>query len=160
MHFRFFRTGRIAAALLVLAAAWPAAADDLPIHNAARQGNGAEVERLLRADPGQRDKRTGLGSTPLHLAAMNSDPGPLKALLAAGAEVNARDNDGATPLHMAAYGSQAVNVRLLLEAGADWRIKTNNGRDPMSMARKVMANEAAGILSLWILKGCQAGKPC
>jgi len=28
------------------------------------------------------------------------------------------------------------------------------------MARKVKADEAAGVISLWMLKGCKAGKPC
>ena len=73
---------------------------------------------------------------------------------------NARDAEGATPLHMAAYTQNAKHSQLLLEAGADPYAKTNAGRDPTSMARKVMANEAAGVISLWILKGCQAGKPC
>ena len=67
---------------------------------------------------------------------------------------------GATPLHMAAYASRPVHVQLLLEAGADPLAKTDNGRDPGSMARKVKADETAGVLSLWILKGCKAGKPC
>ena len=35
-----------------------------------------------------------------------------------------------------------------------------NANYTVAMARKVMANEAAGVISLWILKGCQAGKPC
>ena len=72
----------------------------------------------------------------------------------------ARDNEGATPLHMAAYSSRAKNVQMLLEAGADPSAKTDNGRDAGSMARKVKADEAAGVLSLWVLKGCKAGKPC
>jgi len=133
---------------------------DKPIHDAARTGNGADVTRLLKADPKQRDARTELGSTPLHLAAMNPDTSALKALIAAKADPNARDNDGATPLHMAAYGSRSEHTRLLLEAGADPLAKTDNGRDAGSMARKVKADETAGIISLWILKGCKAGKPC
>ena len=40
------------------------------------------------------------------------------------------------------------------------RIKTHAGRDALSMARKNMANEVAGVISLWVLKGCKAGKPC
>ena len=84
----------------------------------------------------------------------------MKVLIAAGANPNARDNDGATPLHMAAYSSRAANSQLLLEAGADPLAKTDNGRDPTSMARKVKADEAAGVISLWVLKGCKAGKPC
>jgi ankyrin repeat protein len=101
-----------------------------------------------------------MGSTPLHLAAMNPDTGVLKALLAAGADPNVRDKDGATPLHMAAYASRTQHAQILLEAGADPLLKTNAGRDATSMARKVKADETAGVISLWILKGCKAGKPC
>ena len=133
---------------------------DQPIHDAAREGSGDDVRRLLKADPKQRDARTALGSTPLHLAATNPDTSAMKALIAAGADVNARDNDGATPLHMAAYSSRPKNTQLMLEAGADPQAKTDNGRDPGSMARKVKADEAAGVISLWVLKGCKAGKPC
>lgn len=133
---------------------------DQPIHDAARAGSGDDVRRLLKADPKVREARTELGSTPLHLAATNPDSSAMKALIAAGANVQARDNDGATPLHMAAYSSRAANVQILLEAGADPLAKTDNGRDPGSMARKVKADEAAGVLSLWMLKGCKAGKPC
>ncbi len=135
-------------------------ANDRPIHDAARIGTGAEVRALLSATPADRDARTGLGSTPLHLAATNPDISALKVLIAAGADVNARDNDGATPLHMAAYTLRAAHAQLLLEAGADTTVKTNAGRDPLSMARKNMANEVAGVISLWILKGCKAGTPC
>lgn len=144
--------------------AGPALADplsfDQPIHDAARLGSGKEVSRLLAADPKARDARTALGSQPLHLAAMNPDTTAMKALIAAGANVNARDNEGATPLHKAAYASRTEHTRILLEAGADPLAKTDNGRDATSMARKVKADEVAGVISLWLLKGCKAGRPC
>ncbi len=133
---------------------------DLPIHDAARTGSGQAVQSLLAADAKMRDARTALGSQPLHLAAMNPDLSAMQALLRAGANPNARDNEGATPLHMAAYASRAKHARLLLEAGADPLAKTDNGRDATAMARKVKADEAAGVISLWILMGCKAGKPC
>ena len=154
--------GAMLAGALVLAAAdaFAQGQNERPIHDAARQGTRATVEGLLKADASQRDVRTTQGATPLHYAAMNLDPGPTQALLAAGANPNARDAEGRTPLHMAAFSTRTANAKLLLEAGADPYAKTNAGRDPTSMARKVMANEAAGVISLWILKGCQAGKPC
>ena len=133
---------------------------DQPIHDAARVGSGADVAAQLKAQPASRDQRTQQGSTPLHLAATNPDTSALKALIAAGADCNARDLDGLTPLHMAAYTQNARHARLLLECGADPYAKTNAGRDPTSMARKTMSNEVAGVISLWILKGCVAGKPC
>lgn len=135
-------------------------AHDQPIHDAARIGTGGEVQAILKADPAMRDARTQLGATPLHLAATNPDVSALKALIAAGSDPNARDHEGLTPLHMAAYTQKATHARLLLEAGADPAIRSNAGRDATSMARKAMAHEVSGVISLWILKGCKAGKPC
>jgi ankyrin repeat protein len=144
-----------------LLAAEPApVGSEQPIHDAARTGNRKDVEVILQSTPRMRDARTTLGITPLHYAAMNEDSGPLKALLAAGAAVNARDGEGRTPLHMAAFSTRTVNGKLLLEAGADPALKTDAGRDALSMARKVRADELAGEISLWILKGCKAGQPC
>ncbi|MES2877637.1 MAG: ankyrin repeat domain-containing protein [Pseudomonadota bacterium] len=134
--------------------------NELPIHDAARMSTKADVERLLRADPKNRDVRTALGATPMHYAAMNLDSGPLKALIAAGANPNARDSEGRTPLHMAAFATRTEHTKLLLQAGADPLLKTEAGRDVLSLARKVRADEVAGEISLWILKGCKPGRPC
>lgn len=156
------RSSAVAAALVfgIAARAEGLGAGEKPIHDAARAGTGAQVEAILKADPAMRDARTPLGATPLHLAAANADVSALKALLAAGADPNARDGEGHTPLHMAAFRQRAAHARLLLEAGADPSIRSNAGRDATSMARKAMAHEVAGVISLWILKGCKAGKPC
>ena len=123
-------------------------------------GSGKEVVEILKANPAMRDARTGLGSTPLHLAATNPDVSALKALLAAGADVNARDVDGNTPLHMAAYTNRTENAKVLLEAGADVNAETTGGRTPISVARKARADELAGLIALWVLKGCKAGGKC
>lgn len=134
--------------------------NELPIHDAARLGKRADVESILKNEPASRDAKSDLGSTPLHYAALNEDAGPMKALIAAGANIHARDNDGNTPLHMAAYATRKEQVKLLLQAGADPTAKTEAGRDVLSLARKVRADEVAGIISLWMLKGCKPGKPC
>lgn len=131
-----------------------------PILNTARTGTAQDVAIALASDPGSRDIRTEIGSTPLHLAAANAAPGGLQALVAAGADPNARDHDGMTPLHVAAYSQNAAHARLLLEAGADPYALTASGRDPTSVARKAMAYEVAGVISLWLLKKCAPGKPC
>lgn len=133
---------------------------DQPIHDAARLGSGKDVEQILKTNPAARDVRTQQGSTPLHLAATNPDLGPLKVLIAAGADVNARDNDGLTPLHMTAYTQSGKQAELLLQAGSDPFAKTNAGRDPTSLARKTRSDEVSGIISLWILKGCKPKQPC
>lgn len=148
-------------ALVCLAAgAFAQTPGEQPIHQLAREGSGAEISRLLQRDPAQRDVRTPLGSTPLLLAATNPDRSALAVLLAAGADPNARDLDGSTPIHMAAYASRPQNALDLLQGGADPLLKNNLGRDATAMARKVKSDEAAGVISLWLLKGCKAGKPC
>ena len=148
--------------LATLSTAQPATQDvnELPIHDAARMGTQAQVQQLLTASPKNRDARSTLGATPLHYAAMNLDAGPLKALLAAGANPNARDSEGRTPLHMAAFSQRTAQAKLLLQAGADPQLKTEAGRDVLSLARKVRADEVAGEISLWILKGCKPGRAC
>lgn len=157
------------ARILLLCALLPApgfAADatlgknEQPIHDAARMGTRLDVETLLKANPANRDLRTELGATPLHYAALNEDGGPLLALIAAGANVNARDRDGLTPFHMAAFATRTKHAIPLLQAGADPLLVTNAGRDVLSMARKVRADEFAGVVSLWMLKGCKPAKPC
>lgn len=135
-------------------------ANELPLHDLARLGSGAQVAAYLKAHPEQRDARTAQGLQAVHLAATNPDSSALKVLLAAGADPNAKDQDNSTPLHMAVYTQNAKHSQMLLEAGADPLAKTNNGRDVLSLARKARADEAAGIISLWVLKGCKAGKPC
>lgn len=135
-------------------------ANDQPIHDASRMGSGKDVDKILKANPAMRDVRTQHGSSPLHLAATNPDLSALKVLLAAGAEVNARDSEGLTPLHMTAYTQNARQAELLLQAGADPYAKTNAGRDPTSLARKTRSDEVAGVISLWILKGCKPKQPC
>ena len=134
--------------------------DDNLVHDAARLGTADEIQKILKATPLERDVADSQGSQPIHFAAFNSDSGPLKALIAAGANPNARDNNGSTPLHQAVYGRNAENTRLLLEAGGDPKAKDNQGRDVLDMAHEMIANESIGIISLWILKGCQPKNPC
>jgi len=134
--------------------------NEQPIHDAARMGTRQDVEKLLKAAPQNRDLRTERGATPLHYAALNEDSGPLLALIAAGANVNARDKEGLTPLHMAAFATRTKHALPLLQAGADPTLKTDAGRDVLSMARKVRADEFAGVVSLWLLKGCKPHQPC
>ena len=134
--------------------------NDQLIHDAARIGSGKEVAKIIQANPAMRDARTGLGSTPLHLAATNPDVTAVKVLLAAGADVNAKDMDGHTPLHMAAYTNRIEAAKVLLEAGADVNAESSGGRTPLAMARKSRADELAGIISLWVLKGCKASGKC
>jgi len=75
----------------VLASAAPAfgegqktlGANDRLIHDAARMGTANDVQKILKAASGERDAKNVRGSQPIHFAAVNSDSGPLKALIAA-----------------------------------------------------------------------------
>ena len=76
------------------------------------------------------------GETPLHRAGHNKNPTVVEMLLAAGAEIEARDEYGETPLHRAAQwsGNPAV-VELLLSAGADPNARDHNGDTPLKYAK-------------------------
>lgn len=130
------------------------------IHDVATSGSAAQMQKLLREQPTARDAKNVRNATPLHFAALNPDVGVLKALLAAGAAVNPQDDDGNTALHMAAFARKSEHALLLLEAGADVGLKTKGGRTPLAMAEKARADETAGVISLWVLKGCKPGQGC
>ena len=58
----------------------------------------------------------------------------MEALLAKGAEVNARNAHGWTPLHVAAAGGDAAVIALLLQHGADVHAQSHIGTTPLDNA--------------------------
>ena len=58
-------------------------------------------------------------ATPLHDAAKAGNAAAISALLAAGADPNAKDKNGETPLHTAASRGHTAAISALLAAGAD-----------------------------------------
>ena len=86
-------------------------------------------------------------STRLQKAAQKGDIKAVKALLAAGAEVNAKTKKGSwTPLHYAAWFGHTEVVKLLLEAGAKVNARDNYGKTPLCRAARLHRNEAAKLL--------------
>lgn len=57
----------------------------------------------------------------------------LEALIALGAEVNAKDNDGATALHRAAQRGTTEAVQYLLRVGADRTATNDKGQTPLQV---------------------------
>jgi len=89
-----------------------------PLHWAVRDGNLAEVRRLLRAGADAKAANR-YGSTPLSLAAEIGDAPTIEALLAAGADANGALSNGQTMLMLAARSGNPAALRALLTRGAN-----------------------------------------
>ena len=72
--------------------------------------------------------------TALHAALASPDPDFAAQLIAAGADVNARQQGGATPLHETAHSGYLDLTRLLLEHGADPSATDDRGQTPAEVA--------------------------
>ena len=78
--------------------------------------------------------RSPTGRTPLHeAAAYASNPAVIELLVAAGADVNARDLNGYTPMHSAAwYNHRPEVMAALIAAGANLNARDPDGYVPPS----------------------------
>jgi ankyrin repeat protein len=104
------------------------------IIKAAKKGDVTAIKSLLASDSSLIHARDSDGSTPLHCATWKGHQNVVSALLAAGADVNAVNQNehwGTTPLHAAAHANQAAIAKMLLDQGADTKAKDMEGRTPM-----------------------------
>ena len=111
------------------------------LHNAAKNGNADEVERLLVSTQNV-NKRDASGNTALHLALQNYNK-PLnvvKHLVNAKADVNAKDKWGITPLHLAVSMGWLEMVTYLLANAANVNIADCNGDTPLHTAARADFN--------------------
>jgi ankyrin repeat protein len=79
---------------------------------------------------------------PIHRAAVTGNIEAFKQHLAAGADVNVKDNLGMTPLSDASRNGHREIVELLITNGADVNVKTDYGRTPLDLA----SGETADLL--------------
>lgn len=96
------------------------------------------------------------GDTALHVAAAASATGVAEMLMAAGADVRARNRRGAEPLHYAADGSpgavwwnpraQGEMIGLLIERGADANALDGSGVGPLHRAVRTRSSAAVQAL--------------
>lgn len=109
------------------------------------------VEYILDngGDPGPYVKRR--LDTPMHYAAGGNHPEVIEVLIAAGADVDARDNYGKTPLHWTADTDAADAARILLENGADPSPWSNFGT-PLENAMKKNNQAVELVLREYIAK--------
>ena len=79
-------------------------------------------------------------------AARTGKLGPVKALLARGADVNARERHGQTALMWAAAEGHAEVVEALLKAGADFRTPLPSGFTPLFFAVREGRTDVVRVL--------------
>ena len=113
------------------------------LFDAVRNGNLAEVERLLDrgADVGVRDD--GDGFTPLHEACFWGRTDIARLLLDRGADPGARGDAGTTSLHTACEWGHTDIARLLLDRGADVGAQGEDGYTPLDLACDLPEDEPA-----------------
>lgn len=76
------------------------------------------------------------GVTGVMVAAMKGYAAVIKALLAAGSDINAQDSDGKTALLWALDNGQAEAAQVLLDSGAHVNVRTNSGETALASAAR------------------------
>jgi uncharacterized protein len=99
---------------------------------AGRGGNDEIILLLLEHGADPKGVEGSMG--PLHYAAANCGPAVLRAMLARGANPNAKDLGANTPLMFAAVAGKADNVRVLIAAGADVNARDDDAKTAMDHA--------------------------
>jgi ankyrin repeat protein len=102
---------------------------ELDVFAACMAGAAPRALELIRETPALVGAYSHDGWTPLHLACFFGQPGVAEALIAQGADVNARSRNAMqnAPLHAATAGRNRDAVRLLLEHGADVNARQEGG---------------------------------
>ena len=105
------------------------------LHHAAMRNREDVAELLISRGADIEIKTAYAGETALHCAASTAASVPIiSALIAAGADVNARSRHGNTPLHIAAEPAEIEAVKALLEHGADVNAMNGEGKTPLDLA--------------------------
>jgi ankyrin repeat protein len=144
----------IALALILTSITFGAAAPNtLPeaLYTAIRANDLAVLDTLLKERAGVNVRDTE-GATPLMYAAAVGSIDAMNRLLAAGADVNARNALGSSALTWAV--KDLAKVKLLLDHGADVNVTSIPGRTPLLVA--TMHNPSAEVVKLLIAHGADA----
>ena len=133
---------------LLVAVSVLSAAGSPELLTAIRNGDHAQVQKLLRggADVNAADAD---GTTALMHSVIESDAKMVKLLIGSGANVNAGNSLDSTALMYAA--TNLAKTKLLLDAGADVKVKGKRGATPMSVA--VTTFGSTPVLRLLTAKG-------
>lgn len=90
----------------------------------------------------------------LHAAAHRGDVAEINRLIAAKADINARDGYGRTPLHVATHAGKVEAIRTLAKAGADMGLLEKDRYDAVTIA--AVANNEDALRAL-LAAGASAG---
>jgi ankyrin repeat protein len=123
------------------------------IWRTAREGDLAEIERLVGHDPGLLDAKDGAGMTPLMWASREGHMAVVRWLLDGGAVVSERSSTECTPLWLACCSGRLRMIRLLMERGADPTIVNREGWTPL-----MAASEKGHLEAVRLLLGHPSGK--
>ena len=131
--------------LPLAALSFGAAARDVPLVEAVKEGSAESVRALL-------DRRANVngaeadGTTALHWAVQGEAAALVGLLIDAGADVSAANRYGVTPLSLACVTGNAGIIATLLEAGADANAATAGGRTALMTAARTEDVAAVEVL--------------
>ena len=123
-----------------------------PIHDAAKTGNLAEVEKLLASGVDINEKDAGF-HTALYWASDAGNLEIMRLLIKNGADVNAQNLTGRTPIMGALLASQGAllakqrdAVRLLIESGANVNLADDDKTTALDDAVRLNQSEVVDML--------------
>ena len=116
---------------------------------ALRNGDRQAFKALAATTPKAGGLRGPGGTTPLMAAALYGDSASVRALLDAGADVNARNEAGVTALMWAV--TDVEKTRLLIERGADVNARSSDDRTPLLIAAGISG--ASPVVKLLLERG-------
>ena len=116
--------------------------DDSPELKAAKK----ETADLLREHSGKTGQELAAANKKLTDAALNGDIEAVKQYLAAGADVNAKNENRLTPLHLAGFKGHKEIAELLIAKGADVNAKDEGGYTPLDRAGLSKQTEITDLL--------------
>ena len=116
------------------------------LRDAALRGDARGASRLLAAHAGAANRADNDGTTALHKAAQYNRLSILQALLASGANPDARGWEGRTALHEASLNGAVECVRELLLAQSDRTALDDSGRTPRDCATAIGSAAIVALL--------------
>jgi uncharacterized protein len=106
----------------------------------------AEEPDWVDRGPVRIHSRSATGDTPLHVAVWWGDDEAARALVDAGADMNARGEEGCAPLHVALEKDNPAIARYLVSRGASWDVVDNFGKAPRYDAKASANREIRELL--------------